>query len=1128
MLACCLVITALADAGGVEAGGHAAGGDTGAIVARSNRQLTKVKAIIQVGGEGTCAPPFYEGGRCLKGLLVATPTVKEAGVQTSDFIEFGCLNYNTLWARYCSDEDCDPSHCSAWHALPALKPNTCIDERITFACPKPATMIRPTEQSGGSTTLEQHQALYDVFVATQGLLWSSGSNNWLSGDPCDNSWAGVVCDGGRVTRLAMASVGMNGTLPATFVNLVHLETVDFSWNRDLSGLILPMPKVTKLNLERTGVRGSFPKLHEALEEANLEHSKLSVGLRDFKVYKALAVLNLCSISHLTGILSDLEGASALTTLRLAETQLLGFTLSGLEVLTSLTKLDLVKTRVEGKIPDVFDKLSLSVLNVAENYLTGGIPASLAASTTLTDISLNNNRLDGIIPRITSVQTLHLEGNYFSGSELHLCGDALQDVNLSDNPLGMELPADLGANGRNCVLRILRCHHCKLRGLLPKVYPAGLTELTLHDNKLSGELPKELAAASGLRILDLDGNNLQGEIPATWSQLTNLKELRLRFNQLTGELSTAITALPRLEILYLEHNKFTGQVNFDDMVDSGYSLYSASLNDNDFSSVATKTARNLRIRPESLQVASDAERVGIVALYGNPKLVDIDELPRKFCYERDEVKNSVWDTVLTKEFKFTELKDCGEDIALSCSYKGWQTNLRYSHSYQRGTWFPQTNCMSNKASFSVQLEAMQKLYPGEFDFYPRTFLLPYQFDEYKSEYVKHGDNTLWLIKPMNSCCGKGIRLVKPNKITKNVIADTDEHGGWFAQWFVHPPFKYKDQKMVIRIFTILDSFAPLRISIFNETLQFWTGKYAGDGEVGNDILTYSTDDVRQKDRYITNWFFNNLTPSLFLTFAELKAELERRGKDVPAFWERLRQVVIKSMIAVQTTMSRNTRRMTLGHNIGECYIYDIAITEDLEPYVCEVNVDANMAKEVNYNSDLSPKYWDGDYNASFAGDALEITDLQLKTDLVRDVLRLTGVAPLMKHAEFLDATAFVTKEVGALNCTSEEAVATADEDEDDLAYPCLTPSDVEWMARIEGKERRMVGGGMQHGFPCANCAKYLHVMPELHRNDLVAVWWLQQKELDAGSRQRFSDWVGATYLEMLAKRINGKFEQQTVE
>ena len=35
----------------------------------------------------------------------------------------------------------------------------------------------------------------------------------------------------------------------------------------------------------------------------------------------------------------------------------------------------------------------------------------------------------------------------SGSELRLCGDALQDVNLSDNPLGMKLPADLGGNDR---------------------------------------------------------------------------------------------------------------------------------------------------------------------------------------------------------------------------------------------------------------------------------------------------------------------------------------------------------------------------------------------------------------------------------------------------------------------------------------------------------------------------------------------------------------------------------------------------------------------------------------------------------------------------------------------------------
>ena len=1099
----------------------------GGVVVRSNRQLTKVKTKIQVGVEGTCAPPYYEGGKCLKGLLVATSTVTSAGLDGSAYVEFGCLNFNSLWVRHCTDEDCAPSSCASWKALPALRPNTCIDERITFSCPEPRVMSRPTEQSGGSTSLAQHQALYDLFVGTQGLLWTSGETNWLSGDPCDGNWAGISCSDGRVTRLDMVSIGMNGTLPASFVDLVHLSDVDFSWNKDLAGPMPPLPNVQTLKLERTGVRGAMPKLSVNIRQIFLGQSKLSVSLRDFASYKSMEKLHLTGISHLTGKLGDLATASALAELDLSETQLLGFSLAGLELLPKVTLVKLAKTRVEGKIPDVFDQLRVKQLDVSGNYITGGIPASLAASASIHTVHVQNNKMDGVIPRMPKVKSLLAQSNYFSGSELQLCGDNIESADLSDNPLEMELPTDMGGGSSGCKLRSFRCHHCGLHGPLPTSYPSGLEELTLHSNRLSGELPEELGSATELEILDLDGNNLHGGIPASWKKLEHLRELRMRFNQLSGTLSTSITALPKLQILYLEHNRFTGEVNFDEMISSGSSLYSASLNNNDFGSITEITSSKLRIRPESLQKPSPGpDRSGMVILYANPKMGDVDVRPRKFCYEKSEVHNSVWDDILKKEHGFTEMDDCGDDVALSCSYKGWQANLRYAHSFQRGVWFPLTSCMSNKAKFSVQLEAMQKTFPGEFDFYPRTFILPYQYDEFQSEYGKQGDNALWLIKPMNSCCGKGIRLVKPNTITKDVIADTDEHGGWFAQWFVHPPFKFKNQKMVVRIFTILDSFAPLRLSIFNETLLFWTGKYAGDGSVGNDILTYSTDDVRQKDRYITNWFVNNLTPTLFLTFKELKAELERRGKDVPAFWERLRQVVIKSMVAVQTTMARNTRKLTLQHTIGECYIYDIAITEDLEPYVCEVNVDANMAKEVNYNTDLSPHYWEGNYNTSHAGDALEVTDYELKKDLSRDVLRLTGVTPATTESELPNAAAFVTKEVAALNCTTEQAAAAGAENALDMAFPCLTPNDVEWMARLEAKEQRMVGGGMQHGFPCANCLKYLHVMPELHRNDLVGVWWLQQKEhKNTDTRQRFSDWIGSTYLEILAKRINGKFEKQ---
>ena len=70
-----------------------------------------------------------------------------------------------------------------------------------------------------------------------------------------------------------------------------------------------------------------------------------------------------------------------------------------------------------------------------------------------------------------------------------------------------------------------------------------------------------------------------------------------------------------------------------------------------------------------------------------------------------------------------------------------------------------------------------------------------------------------------------------------------------------------------------------------------------------------------------------------------------------------------MLGVQTRMSRKSRRLSYPNTVYECFIYDIVVTDKLEPKVCEINVDANLAREVNYMDETSPgsevkEYGDG--------------------------------------------------------------------------------------------------------------------------------------------------------------------------
>uniref|UniRef100_S4R5V8 Leucine-rich repeat domain-containing protein n=1 Tax=Petromyzon marinus TaxID=7757 RepID=S4R5V8_PETMA len=89
--------------------------------------------------------------------------------------------------------------------------------------------------------------------------------------------------------------------------------------------------------------------------------------------------------------------------------------------------------------------------------------------------------------------------------------------------------------------------------VPRRLPPGLDTLRLHDNRIDGVRPPDLAGLRSLRVLELHGNRIAALDPAAFVPLASLASLRLDGNAIEALGSTALP-LPRLVTLKLDGNR----------------------------------------------------------------------------------------------------------------------------------------------------------------------------------------------------------------------------------------------------------------------------------------------------------------------------------------------------------------------------------------------------------------------------------------------------------------------------------------------------------------------------------------------------------------------------------------------
>ncbi|MET4575698.1 IPTL-CTERM sorting domain-containing protein [Ottowia thiooxydans] len=150
----------------------------------------------------------------------------------------------------------------------------------------------------------ERAVLEEIYNSTGGASWSNNAN-WLTGDPCEDAWAGVICIGGpehHVSELHLSNNALSGTLPG-FTALASLQRVNVSYN-NLTG---PMPDLAGLTA-LVGFWANDNQFSGFLPELS--------GLTSLEFFYA-------SANQLVGPIPDISGMTSLKDFRVSTNKLTG-------------------------------------------------------------------------------------------------------------------------------------------------------------------------------------------------------------------------------------------------------------------------------------------------------------------------------------------------------------------------------------------------------------------------------------------------------------------------------------------------------------------------------------------------------------------------------------------------------------------------------------------------------------------------------------------------------------------------------------------------------------------------------------------------------------------------------------
>eukprot|EP00742_Colponemidia_sp_Colp-10_P007945 GILJ01008572.1.p1 GENE.GILJ01008572.1~~GILJ01008572.1.p1 ORF type:complete len:685 (+),score=114.58 GILJ01008572.1:277-2055(+) len=279
----------------------------------------------------------------------------------------------------------------------------------------------------------------------------------------------------------------------------------------------------------------------------------------------------------------------------------------------------------------------------------------------------------------------------------------------------------------------------------------------------------------------------------------------------------------------------------------------------------------------------------------------------------------------------------------------------SQSTQKVNRFPGMTEMARKRDLCQVLNRYRRIFPKEFNFYPKTWLLPDESSQLESEM---NPKKTYIVKPSAGCQGDGIYLVKRYKDIQQLKNGFQRSQNYVVQQYLTTPLLIDGKKFDLRLYVFVTSMDPLICFICTEGMgRFCTENYEKPSssnmhKVFMHLTNYSLN--KNNENFVATEDADNGDEGSKRTLTSVLESIRQLGHDTTTIWNNIRDVVTKTMIAISPILANHYNALfpedeaqaRCFHLIG----FDLMIDSKLRPWLLEIN--ANPSLRIDMQKEVS--------------------------------------------------------------------------------------------------------------------------------------------------------------------------------